>query len=123
MLSLHSLASGALNGVFPMKMALVKKCTGVKTNPDYSRVPTYVEYPEKVRVAALSARELEHMYDQNVQGILQKVFLSGFWEGVDRRKSTGGDLIVIDGVTWLIVEVLAAYPTWSAVCVQKQVDP
>ena len=106
-----------------MKMAHVKKCITIITNPDYTRTPEYYEWDEKVRVAALSMKELEHMYDQNVQGILQKVFLNGFWEGVDRKRSTGGDLITIDGDTWVIVEVLASYPSWSAVCVQKQVDP
>lgn len=123
MLNLHSVSSGALNGLFPMKMAIVRRFSGMTQGADYSRTPTYDEHPEKVRVTALSQKELEHMFDQNVQGILQKVFLSGYWEGVDRRNSKGGDLIVLDGVTWLVVEVLAAYPKWSAVCVQKQVDP
>jgi hypothetical protein len=122
MLSLHGIATGALGGLFPMKIAHIKKSAGAITNPDYSRTPQYVEYDELVRIASLSMKELEHMYSQNIQGIMQKVFLDGYWEGVDRKKGKGGDLITIDGDTWEIVEVLAAYPSWSAVVTQKQVD-
>lgn len=124
MLNLHNVASGVISAANPMTEVIVKKCTGVISNPDYSRTPTYFEYPEKVQFQALSQKQLEHMNDMNIQGILKKVFLKGLWEGVDRKKQKGGDLIVEQksGNVWLIVEVLEAFHGWSSVCVSKQVD-
>jgi len=91
------------------------------TQPDGTRVPNYETIPGvPMQVQALTVDDLKKAEGLNIQGIRQAIYLNGNWSGVDRVDKLGGDLIVLDGKTWLVTMVLESWPDWCKVMVTLQ---
>ena len=128
-MDLHSVVSDVISAINPTIPAQLFKSSGYTTNPDGSRVPTYgLPVLGDIQVQALPSGDLRNLSFLNIGGVLRKVYLGGDWESVVRSTMRGGDKFVFsegditDG-TWLVVNVLEAWPDWCAVAVQLQVNP
>lgn len=124
-MNLHALAAPFVGIVNPPILGTVKIATGYTTAGDGSRVPTYDETDGvSLQVQALAGREIQHLDSLNITGVLQAVHLSGFLEALDRDAKKGGDLMLFNGQTWLVVHVLERWPSsgWCRVAIQKQLS-
>lgn len=123
-MDLHSIAAGAIGAVNPFVSAQYWKATGATTNPDGSRVATYAApVTVSIQMQELSFKELQQAQNLNLQGIVRTAYLKGSAYGVNRVAGTGGDKIVFQGQTWLVVAVPESWPDWCKVMVQLQVNP
>lgn len=120
-MNLHQIAAGAIGAVNPFINVLYRKSTGSTQDATFKRTPTYRDFPSTpIQLQGLSAKDLEHLDALNIQGVLRSIHMNGDTQGVNRGDAQGGDLFVIQGVTWLVVHVMETWPDWSRVVVQKQ---
>lgn len=111
-MNLHQIVSPAIAAVNPFITGTLKQATGYTTSGDGTQVPTYatpVTVP--LQVQALSGRDIEHLDNMNIQGVVRRIYLNGNVEGVNRKEMKGGDLITFNGQTWLVTIV---FETWDA---------
>lgn len=122
-MDLHAVVSGAIGAINPFVSAQYLKSTGTTTNPDGSRVPSYAA-PVTVSVQAqeLSFKDLQHVENLNLQGIMKSIYCPGTVQAVNRLAGTGGDKIVIAGETYLVVAISEQWPEWCRVIGQLQVN-
>lgn len=122
-MDLHSMAAGAIGAVNPFVSAQYLKSIGATTNPDGSRTPSYAD-PVTVSVQAqeLSFKDLQHVENLNLQGIMKSIYCPGTVQAVNRLAGTGGDKIVIAGETYLAVAISEQWPEWCRVIGQLQVN-
>ena len=114
-MNLRGIVSGAVRSVNPPVSVTVQQSTGYTTNPDGLQVPSYAIIQTTAQVQALSGRDLMKLNGLNIQGVTQKAYLNGNYEGLFRVLGKGGDLIVIAGMTYLVTAVLERWPTWCCV--------
>ena len=126
-MNLHSIASGCISSINPMKPSTLYLSDGYVTLRGGTRVPMYKVQTNDVQVQGLSESELRHVNELNIGGILRKVYVRGTVTSVIRADAKGGDLMtfeVEDGMkTWMCSHVLEQWPDWAAIVVQQQVVP
>lgn len=111
-MNLHQLVSGHIAAVNPFLTGSIKVSTGTTTAADGKRTPSYTTIAGvPMQVQALSGRDLRQLESLNIQGVSRAVYLNGNIEGLDRPAGKGGDLILVNGATWLVTTVLE---TWDA---------
>ncbi len=72
------------------------------------------------QVQALSSNDIQHLQGLNVQGATYSVILRGPLNTAIRPNSQGGDLVTINGKTWLTVAVLEQWPLWTKAAIRLQ---
>lgn len=125
-MNLHAIAVPAVATVNPMIIGTVKTSTGFSTASDGTRTPTYsTATGVPLQVQALDARELAQLDGINIEGLRRKIYINADVQGVDRKQGKGGDLIIFNGQTWLVVVVFETWDAdgpWCSVGVVLQVD-
>lgn len=123
-LNLHAVASEVISELNSPVTAQYYASTGNTENPDGTITPTYAAaQPLVTQIQELTQRDLRHAERLNLQGQLAGVWVNGALAGVIRGSQQGGDKIVINGVTWLVVAVPEGWsgPGWTHAIVQRQV--
>ena len=121
-MNLNDLAAACVGSINPPTTATLKKSGGYVTAADGSRTPSTNTSTVQIQVQDLSARDLQHLENLNVAGIIRKVYSDAQLVAVDRKAGSGGDLLTFGGDTWLVVHVFESWSTWCSVAVSKQVD-
>lgn len=121
-MNLHGCVIGAISAVNPCSIATVKVSTGYTISPDGTQVPKYVKQAGSVQVQSLTAKELEHVASLNLQAVTKKMYAFGAISGIVRTAAKGGDIIEVDGVTYLAVHVFEDWPDWCAVGLKEQLE-
>lgn len=121
-MNLHSIVSGAIGAVNPQRDIVVWKSTGYTTAADGSQIPAYTTIPTTGQVQELTGRDIMRLAGLNIQGVTQKAYLSGNFEGVFRVMDRGGDLLKFGGQTYLVAVVLERWPDWVCVGLTMQLD-
>ena len=121
-MNLHGFVSGALAAVTPPVPATVQQSAGYTTAADGTQVPAYTTITTTADVQALSGGDIQRLNGLNVQGVTQKAYLNGNFEGVFRVFGKGGDLLKINGRTYLVAAVLERWPDWCCVALTMQTD-
>jgi hypothetical protein len=119
-LQMHTIVSGAIGTVNPFTNATIMQSTGSTINADGSRTPTYTSTSMRIQVQALTSSELQRLDGLNIQGVMKAVYLSGRWHGAVRVGQQGGDLLKFYGQTWLAVQVLEDWQSWTKLAVVLQ---
>jgi hypothetical protein len=120
-MNLHGIVAGAIGAVNPMAPMTIRQSTGY-TIVDFEQVPTYSTLITAGQVQALTGKDLQMLNGLNIQGVTQAIYLNGNFEGVFRVLGKGGDLIVFNGLTYLVVAVLERWFDWCKVAVTVQMD-
>ncbi len=123
-MNLHAIAAPAIRAINPATQAILRRCTGYTTNADGRQVPAYEpDAALTIDLQELSAPLLAHMASLNIEGNLSSVWCDTILTGADRATGSGGDLVLFNGGTWLVVQVLEVWTNsgWCHVVVQKQV--
>ena len=121
-MNLHRIAASATRTVTPGLPAVVKQSAGYTTATDGSQVPAYTLTQATADLQALTGRDIERLNGLNVQGVTEKAYLTGNFEGVFRVLGKGGDLLVVNGRTYLVSAVLERWPDWCCVALTMQTD-
>lgn len=126
-MNLHQIVRGAIGAINPEISATLLASTGYAIAPGGKRTAAYTAYEGvMIQVQAVAGKDLEHVNNLNLQGVLRSVHLNGNWNGVVRPDGKGGDIMqfpLTAGGTlrdWLIVNVVESWPDWTHVIVQLQ---
>lgn len=120
-MNLHAIVSPAIGAVNPLISATILQSDGFTNNSDGSRTPAYKPpVAMYIQVQALTSGELQRLDGLNLQGVMKAVYLSGRWHGAVRVGQQGGDLLKFQGQTWLAVQVLEGWRSWSRLAVALQ---
>lgn len=128
-MDLHSIVSGAIGTVNPFILASIQMSNGYTIAPGGKQTPVYLSAVNQlIQVQALQHDDLVQLDGLNIQGERRAIYLEGFWSGVIRPDSKGGDLLTFPEYpggpsrTWLVVFVFEHWPDWSKLAVTLQVD-
>ncbi len=121
-MNLHGIVSSAIGAVNPPAQVSIQVSSGYTTNLDGTQVPAYSVLNTTAQVQALTGQDLKKLDSLNVQGVTQKAYLTGDFEGVFRVLGKGGDLITIGNYTYLVSAVLERWPDWVCVALRLQVN-
>ena len=118
-MNLHAIVRGMITAVNPDVTVTMRVSTGYTKLPSSKQVPTYDDVPGIVcQTQPLTYQDLMKLDGLNIQGIRRVIYTNGFYGGIIRDKSRGGDLIVFpagycpEGDTWLLVQELEPWPDW-----------
>lgn len=124
-MNLRAAANAITRGVNPNIQATLRRSAGYTTGPSGKRTPDYApDEPVTLQEQALTAHDIQHLDSLNIQGTLASYWIDGAVSAADRRSGAGGDLLIIGGVTWLVVEMLENWRQsgWCHFAAQKQID-
>lgn len=126
-MNLHGIARGAVAAVNPEIDAVLLASTGYTTGANGKQVPTYATaVPARIQVQAATGKDLEHVNNMNIQGVLRAVYLTGNWNGVVRADKKGGDLFQFPQAPgganrdWMVISITESWPDWTRVIVWLQ---
>src|ERR1044071_9875799 len=125
MLNVRGAANAAIQAVNPNMAGTFYANTGFTINAAKKQVPSYAAAVPNVplQVQAVTAGELRHLENLNVQGVLRSVHMYGNTQGVVRVNQKGGDLLYFPEVPggaakiWKVVKVLETWADWCHVIV------
>jgi hypothetical protein len=121
-MNLHNIAAQAVSAVNPLTPMIILKSTGYTTRADGSQDPTYTPVTAAGNVQTLTGKDIAQLNSLGIQGVTQKVYLNGDFEGVFRVLGKGGDLLKFGGQTWLVSAVMERWPDWVCVAITMQLD-
>lgn len=122
-MDLRGLANGVTSTVNPNKTVTVRRSTGYTIGAGRKQVPGYADpVTGPAQIQALDANDIKQLDGLNIQGTVRAIYLRGVLAGVVRPNGTGGDLVEVDGQTWLVVKVLEGWPTWTKAAIVLQGD-
>lgn len=124
-MNLHGIAMGYVAAVNPLVTATFQASTGSTTNADGTRVPTYAPAVSVLcQIQPLQYTDVTMLEGLNIQGVRNKVYVTGDWKAVVRGNRRGGDLLTMpDGTVYLVALVLEDWPDWCCLAVTLQVPP
>lgn len=121
-MNLHAIVSGAIGAINPQRAITVLQSTGYSTAADGTQIPTYRTLNVTGQIQDLSGKDIMRLNGLNIQGVMQKAYLTGNFEGVFRALGKGGDLLKFGGRTYLVTVVLERWPDWVCVALTMQMD-
>ena len=123
-MNLHNLVAPAINAINPMVTATVHRSIGYTTDDSGRQVPQYAPLRQiTCQVQALTYTDLSQVQGLNITGVMRKIYLNGHLDPVIRSRREGGDLIILpNGETYLIVQILEHWPGWSSIALVLQTD-
>ena len=120
-MDLRGIANGVSSTVNPNKTVTVRRSTGYTIGAGRKQVPGYADpVTGPGQIQALDANDIKQLDGLNIQGTVRAIYLRGVLAGVVRPDGTGGDLVEVDGKTWLVVKVLEGWPTWTKAAIVLQ---
>lgn len=101
----------------------MRKYSGEVMGPGRKPVPQYE--PDEaiiIQFQPLTKGDLQHVDGLNIQGLFKSIHVNGSFYSVNREMQKGGDLFIVDGKAWLVIEPLELWTDWSRLLVCLQVD-
>ncbi|EOU9561568.1 hypothetical protein ACOJCY_002655 [Cronobacter dublinensis] len=122
-MNLRGIANRATSSINPNISATLRRYIGETIGPGRKPLPQYGP-DEKVflQLQPLSKGDIQHVDGLNIQGLAKSVHINGNFYSANRTLDKGGDIFIIDGRTWLVVEPLELWPDWCRLLVVLQVD-
>lgn len=120
-MNVHGIVSGIISTVNPNVQVTVVRSTGYTTSASGKQIPTTRKASGvSAQIQGVKANELQHLNGLGIQGVLRSIHLNGDWRGIQRADKAGGDTILFNDHTWLVVWVYETWPDWSRVIVAMQ---
>lgn len=120
-MDLRSIANSVSNSVNPNITVTILRSDGYTIGTGRKQIPAYaapVSGPGQLQ--ALDSKDLKQLEGLNIQGTIKALYLRGVLAGIIRPETKGGDIIQIDGQTWLTVKVLEGWSTWTKIAIVLQ---
>jgi len=123
-LNLHKIANSAIRRVNPNIQAVLKKYAGETTGPGRKPAPSYLpDQNVTIQLQPISRGDMQHVDGLNIQGLAKVIYVNGNYFSVQREMEQGGDIFVINGEQWLVVEPVELWPNWCRLIAVLQVSP
>ena len=120
-MNLAGIANSAIQSILPNREVTLKSYVGFTINEYSERQPCYLSSAIKAQVQELKSTELNYAEKMGIQGQLRTVYVHAPYSIVaNMQGKSGGDLVYIDGVDWLVITLTEAYPDYSKGIVQRQ---
>lgn len=122
-MNLHKIANSAIRRVNPNISAILKKYTGETIGPGRKPVPSYLpDQNVTIQLQPISRGDMQHVDGLNIQGLAKVIYVNGNYFSVQREMEQGGDIFVINGEQWLVVEPVELWPDWCRLIAVLQVS-
>jgi hypothetical protein len=122
-MDLRGIANALTDTVNPNISVALQASTGYTVGTGLKQIPTYAPpLTGFAQVQALTAADLRHLDGLNIQGATRSIILRGELNAVVRVNSKGGDLVTINGQTWLTVGIAEQWPFWTRAYITLQVE-
>lgn len=122
-MNLRSIANSLTQAVNPNITAIGRRYKGETIGAGRKPVPAYYDDETvTLQLQPMSRGDIQHVDGLNLQGLIKSVHINGSYYSVNRTMQKGGDLFILDGQTWLVVEPMELWPDWSRCLVCLQVD-
>lgn len=120
-MDLRGIANGVSSTVNLNKLVTVRRSIGYTIGEGRKQVPAYATpVTGYAQIQALDSVDLKQLDGLNIQGTIRAIYFTGLLSGVVRPNQTGGDLVEMDGQTWLIVKVLETWSNWTKAAIVLQ---
>ena len=119
-MNLHNMAVGLVGIVNANRDVTHRSCTGETQNDHYERVPIYSDSTIKAQVQALSSEQLSVVNNLNFQGEMYSIITAKQLKALSRIDQSGGDLIVFDESTWLVIHIDETFSDHTKAIIQRQ---
>ncbi len=122
-MNIRQIANSAIQRVNPDVQAILKKYAGNTIGPGRKPVPSY--HPDQmvtVQLQPLSRGDIQHVDGLNIQGLAKVIYVNGSYFSVQRELEKGGDIFIINGEQWLVVEPVELWDSWCRLIVVLQVS-
>lgn len=122
-MNLHAMVRSAITTVNPDITATLRRYLGETIGPGRKPIPSY--YPDEqvsLQLQPLTKGDMMHVDGLNIEGLFKSIHINGQYYSVNRTMQKGGDLFIINGQTWLVIEPIELWPDWSRLLVCLQVD-
>ena len=120
-MNLRGIANSLTSIVNPNISIIGRRYKGETMGVGRKPIPEY--YPDEALTAQLqplSGGDLKHVDGLNVQGIVKSLYINGDYYGANRTLQKGGDIFIIDGREWLVVDHIELWPDWCRVIICLQ---
>lgn len=122
-MNLRQIANNAITSINPNISAILKKYTGETIGPGRKPVPSYLpDQNVTIQLQPISRGDMQHVDGLNLQGLAKVIYVNGNYFSVQREMEHGGDIFVINGEQWLVVEPVELWPDWCRLIVVLQVS-
>ena len=122
-MNLRWIANRATSSINPNIAATLRRYIGETIGPGRKPSPQYAPDEQVfLQLQPLSKGDIQHVDGLNIQGLAKSVHINGNFYSVNRTLDKGGDIFIIDGRTWLVVEPLELWPDWCRLLVVLQVE-
>ncbi|HGC3529553.1 TPA: hypothetical protein ACIYHI_005124, partial [Escherichia coli] len=104
--------------------AILKKYAGETIGPGRKPIPSYLpDQHVTIQLQPISRGDMQHIDGLNIQGLAKVIYVNGNYFSVQRELEQGGDIFVINGEQWLVVEPIELWPDWCRLIAVLQVSP
>ncbi len=123
-MNLRQIANNAITSINPNIPAILKKYAGEAIGPGRKPVPSYLpDQNVTIQLQPISRGDMQHVDGLNIQGLAKVIYVNGNYFSVQRELEQGGDIFVINGEQWLVVEPIELWPDWCRLIAVLQVSP
>ncbi|HFV1348701.1 TPA: hypothetical protein ACH9UP_001044 [Escherichia coli] len=123
-MNLRQIANNAITSINPNIPAILKKYAGETIGPGRKPIPSYLpDQHVTIQLQPISRGDMQHIDGLNIQGLAKVIYVNGNYFSVQRELERGGDIFVINGEQWLVVEPIELWPDWCRLIAVLQVSP
>ncbi|ELG7688494.1 hypothetical protein Q5V66_003057 [Escherichia coli] len=123
-MNLRQIANNAITSINPNIPAILKKYAGETIGPGCKPIPSYLpDQHVTIQLQPISRGDMQHVDGLNIQGLAKVIYVNGNYFSVQRELEQGGDIFVINGEQWLVVEPIELWPDWCRLIAVLQVSP
>lgn len=122
-MNLRQIANNAITSINPNISAILKKYAGETIGHGHKPVPSYLpDQNVTIQLQPISRGDMQHVDGLNIQGLAKVIYVNGNYFSVQREMEQGGDIFVINGEQWLVVEPVELWPNWCRLIAVLQVS-
>ncbi|EFM4663029.1 TPA: hypothetical protein RXJ23_001248 [Escherichia coli] len=123
-MNLRQMANNAITSINPNIPAILKKYAGETIGSGRKPIPSYLpDQHVTIQLQPISRGDMQHVDGLNIQGLAKVIYVNGNYFSVQRELEQGGDIFVINGEQWLVVEPIELWPDWCRLIAVLQVSP
>ena len=123
-MNLRQIANNAITSINPNIPAILKKYAGETIGPGRKPIPSYLpDQNVTIQLQPISRGDMQLVDGLNIQGLAIVIYVNGNYFSVQRELEQGGDIFVINGEQWLVVEPIELWPDWCRLIAVLQVSP
>lgn len=102
MINLHNIVRGAINSINPDQSVILKINKGAVHQPGGILEPEFEEIETIAQVQPIKSSEIQFINNYVAGATYKNFYFNGSVSGINRRKLTGGDIIVYNGFEWYV---------------------